>query len=514
MPTPRPLHGLLLRFAFLCLPALVCAKPAPEPAAVENSVVKVFTTLRNPDPTKPWSKQEPAEITGSGVVIEGRRILTNAHMVLYASQVQVQGNGAGDKVPATVLAVAPGIDLALLQVEDESFFAKRPALPRRAGLPDVKDEVLAFGFPMGGSNLSITKGIISRIEFTTINYPVSGLRIQVDAAINPGNSGGPAVVNGQMVGLVFSRMAGFFMGPASPQGIAYVIPNEEIELFLKAAGQGGTYAKPALFDDMPTLENPALRNFLGVEPSVQGVVVHKAYGSNSPLMTWDVITHIGSIPLDNQGLVQLLPNIKVDFRYQVQHLTKDGKVPLRVVRKGKPMELEVPAAFDRPVVVPDLKGAYPRFFVCGPLVFSSATLQFLGTMGRWGGSASLAGNPMAAMATNPMVKRLLDPPAFPGEELVVVSSPFLPHKLARGYSNPQGNVVSALNGIPVRNLSHLVATIRDAKEEYLVFEFSTPERETLVFPRKALLEATEELLNEGGIRAQGSPDLMAIWKAR
>jgi len=36
--------------------------------------------------------------------------------------------------------------------------------------------------------LSITKGIVSRIEFVAYNYPVSGLRIQVDAAINPGTA--------------------------------------------------------------------------------------------------------------------------------------------------------------------------------------------------------------------------------------------------------------------------------------------------------------------------------------
>ena len=53
--------------------------------------------MRLPDPFKPWTKQAPSEVTASGVVIEGKRILTNAHVVLYASQVQVQANAAGDK---------------------------------------------------------------------------------------------------------------------------------------------------------------------------------------------------------------------------------------------------------------------------------------------------------------------------------------------------------------------------------------------------------------------------------
>ena len=53
--------------------------------AIENSVVKVFATMRYPDPFKPWTKQAPSDVTASGVVIEGKRILTNAHVVLYAS---------------------------------------------------------------------------------------------------------------------------------------------------------------------------------------------------------------------------------------------------------------------------------------------------------------------------------------------------------------------------------------------------------------------------------------------
>jgi S1-C subfamily serine protease len=491
--TPPLLPAVRILAAF-CFATLAFAQP--QASAVDSAVVKIFSTLRNPDPAKPWAKQEPIEVTGSGVILEGNRILTNAHVVLYATQVQVQGHGAGDKVPATVEAVAPGIDLAVLKLDDDSFFDQRKPLARSAALPDVKDEVLAYGYPVGGTNLSITKGIISRIEFTTVNYPVSGLRIQIDAAINPGNSGGPAVVNGRMVGLVFSQLGG-------AQGIGYIIPNEEIDLFLDAAAHGRAYAKPALYDDLPTLENPALRAFLKLDKSVRGVLVNTPYGKDSPLRAWDVITHIGDQPVDDQGRIQIGPNLRVGFRYWVQRIAKDGKVPLKLVRGGKPMELQVPVATDRPVMVPELMGAYPPYFVYGPLVFSTASGQFLSvaTRGR---------NPMA-LTSSPLLKRLFEGPAFPGEELVVIASPFLPHRLTRGYSNPQGQVVGTVNGIAVRNLSHLVTLLRDAADEFIVIDFQNVGSEALVFPRKELLAATSDLLNENGIRSQGSPGLMDIW---
>src|ERR1700722_8277506 len=176
------------------------------PTNVANAVVKVFSTMRYPDPSRPWSKQAPTEATASGVIIEGKRILTNAHAVLYASQVQVQPNQSGDKISATVVAVAHGIDLAVLKLDDESIFNTRAPIARAPVLPQIKDAVLAYGFPAGGTSLSITKGIVSRIEFAPYGYSVSGLRIQIDAAINPGNSGGPAVAGDKMIGLAFSAL--------------------------------------------------------------------------------------------------------------------------------------------------------------------------------------------------------------------------------------------------------------------------------------------------------------------
>ena len=149
------------------------------------------------------------------MVIEGKR--DQRARRAYASQVQIQANAAGDKLSATVLAIAPGIDLAVLQLDDQSFFDTHPPVARAGKLPQIKDPVLAYGFPTGGASLSITKGIVSRIEFASYNYPVSGLRIQIDAAINPGNSGGPAIAGDKMIGLAFSRLGG------DSQNIGYII---------------------------------------------------------------------------------------------------------------------------------------------------------------------------------------------------------------------------------------------------------------------------------------------------
>jgi S1-C subfamily serine protease len=506
---------LFKRLALACFSVSCIFNAATEPAstaraaeavrapAIENSVVKVFATMRYPDPFKPWTKQAPSEVTASGVVIEGKRILTNAHVVLYASQVQIQANAAGDKVPATVLAVAPGIDLAVLQLDDASFFETHPPLARAGTLPRIKEAVLAYGFPTGGNSLSITKGIVSRIEFVAYNYPVSGLRIQVDAAINPGNSGGPAIAGDKMIGLAFSKMGG------DTQNIGYIIPDEEVDLFLKDIADGHYDGKPAIYDELQTLENPALREYLRLDKTVQGMVVHRPDKSDAPfpLKEWDVLTRIGDVPIDNQGMIKLDKDLRVSFAYMVQRLANNGAVPMTVVRAGKPMQIQLAVSAQHPTLVTDLKGGYPSYFIYGPLVFSTATWQLVSSFENNAGLLRILG-----AVKSPLITRALDPPNAETEEFVVISSPFFPHRLANGYSNPAGSVVYSINGAHVRSLKHLVAILRDLKDAFVTIEFDQKGNEALVFSRAAMLAATDEILTDNGVRAQGSPNMMEVWQ--
>jgi S1-C subfamily serine protease len=474
-----------------------------DPASIETSVVKVFSTMRYPDPFKPWTKQAPAEATGSGVVIEGRRILTNAHVVLYASQVQVQASAAGDKVAATVVAVAPGIDLAVLQLDDPSFFDTHPPMARASKLPHIKDAVLAYGFPTGGNSLSITKGIVSRIEFVSYNYPVSGLRIQVDAAINPGNSGGPAIADDKMIGLAFSKLGG------DAQNIGYIIPNEEVELFLKDIADGHYDGKPAMYDDLQTLENPALRDFLKLDKSVEGMVVHRPASADAdyPLKEWDVISRIGDTPIDNQGMVKIDKELRVSFGYLIQKLAVNGKLPLTVVRGNKSLPVQLPVSTEHPTLISDLRGGYPSYFIYGPMVFSPATWQFVSTLQNNGGMIRMLG-----LVKSPLVTRALDEPTPDLEELVVISSPFFPHKIANGYSSAVGSVVYSINGTRIKSLKHLVAVLRDLKDPFVTVEFDQKGGEALVFARAAIMAATDDILSDNGVRGQGSPDTLAVWQ--
>jgi S1-C subfamily serine protease len=301
-----------------------------------------------------------------------------------------------------------------------------------------------------------------------------------------------------MIGLAFSSLGG-------AQNIGYIIPNEEIELFLKDVADRQYQGKAAMFDQLQTLENPALRTFLALGPDVKGIVVNRPFTRTgpSPLELWDVITRIGDTPIDDQGMVQVGPNMRIRFQYLVQHAARNGKVPLTLLRHGKTVAVELPVSPAYPTLLPDTRGSYPRYFIYGPMVFSAASMEMMHAVGR-----------TFAFPGSPLISRASDPPAFAGEEMVVVPSPFFPDKLVKGYGSPQGQVVKSVNGVAIKNLHHLVEVLRDARQEYITFAFWGMNTETLVFTRAQIERSTEEILNDNGIRAQGSPDLMALWNAK
>jgi hypothetical protein len=74
--------------------------------------------------------------------------------------------------------------------------------------------------------------------------------------------------------------------------------------------------------------------------------------------------------------------------------------------------------------------------------------------------------------------------------------------------------VHSVNGTPVKSLKHLVELLRDLKDPFVTLEFGSKGGEALVFSRAALSAATDDILTDNGVRAQGSPDMLAVWQAK
>src|SRR5205814_1616639 len=191
-------------FRLLLLAAAVTSGFGAEP---ERSVIQIMTFSQQPVWDAPWRFEAVRRSSGSGFVIKGRRIMTNAHVVSWAKQILVHRYQDPRPYLAHVKFVAHDCDLALLEVEDECFFNGLEPL-KFGDLPKVRSTVVTHGYPAGGEQISYTRGVVSRIE--SQNYVHSGnrafLTVQTDAAINPGNSGGPAVQDDPVVGAACQGM--------------------------------------------------------------------------------------------------------------------------------------------------------------------------------------------------------------------------------------------------------------------------------------------------------------------
>jgi hypothetical protein len=226
-----------------------------------------------------------------------------------------------------------------------------------------------------------------------------------------------------------------------------------------------------------------------------------------------LITKIGDTPVDDQGMIKVSDNLRLRFAYLIQKLVKQNTVPLTIFRGGKELKIDFPLLSRRPLVIPDLEGSYPSYFIYGPMAFADATNDFLGLAARDRQTTGFIG--MLTFMGSPLITRVADKPAFEGERLVIVTSPFFPHKLAKGYGNPAWQVVKSVNGVPIKNLAHLVEVLRDLKDEFVTFEFNARSAgETIVFPRAETVAATNDILTDNGIRSQGSPEILKIWEAK
>ncbi|MBO6513921.1 MAG: trypsin-like peptidase domain-containing protein, partial [Phycisphaerales bacterium] len=489
-----------IMIGLVCLLSLG-ATAQPSNNEVRESVVKIFATYRGPDFSRPWTKQPPQELSGTGFVISENRILTNAHVVEQSTRIYVQPPNSADKLRAEVIGISQQMDLALIEIkkddEREEFHSAHPVLELSDSLPVIGSTVQAIGYPMGGEQVSITEGVVSRIEFTDYNMEAQGLRIQVDAALNHGNSGGPVILDGKVCGVVFS-------GVEYAENIGYVIPAEEVNLFLNDLEDGEYDGPPKLYGArFQTCENDALRDFLRLNRAQTGIVYTRPdKDSDQPLQEWDVLDRIGEYDIDNAGMVTSKEDLRLHWRYYIREHAEDGKIPVTVLRNGEAMEMHLNVSNSRDELVPFIGNDYPEYFICGPMIFTPVRREHFFNL--YLGYGIVDGSPVAL--------KISDVRETPGQEYIVLAATFLPHSITKGYEVYGNPTLKAVNGIEINSVEHLVEVLRDNEEEMLKFEFFDRSQETLIFNAEELLESTEEVLEDNSIRRQGSDRFMKIWE--
>mmetsp|Transcript_11074 Transcript_11074/g.26733 ORF Transcript_11074/g.26733 Transcript_11074/m.26733 type:complete len:686 (-) Transcript_11074:1057-3114(-) len=524
---------------------------------VFDSIIKIYATHKEPDLIMPWQSKHPVSSTSSGFVIEGNRIMTNAHSVEYATMIQVQKRGDPTKYRAVVEEIANECDLAILNVleqeidddddddelnlsmdislngssdenngnevmkndenngsESHKEEAKRQNMEFWAGLddhplpfgslPELQEEVEVIGYPQGGNGLSITSGVVSRVELQ--EYAQSGmnlLAIQIDAAINSGNSGGPVLnEDGQIVGVAFQSLE-------QAENIGYVVPVTIVQHVLEDVKRNGKYTGFCrLGARFAYLENPSIREYLNLPKDYRGkgVMVRECYPtcvSKDFLKPHDVIMSVDGIPVAQNGNIPFRQGERVSLMSYIQTKFIGDKVDLEVWRKddgeNEPglQKIEVPVSPYVSLVPQHWDNQTPPYLIMAGFVFAPLSIPYLEACDAWGDYISSSISSLLGYVRKSQQEE--------GEEVVILVQ-VLAHPLNLGYDELCDIQLKTFNNVKVKSLKHLNELIEacrkepdNGENEFVKLEFGQTGN-LVILKRSAIPLATRQICKQFSIR--------------
>ena len=452
-------------------------------------VVKVFATTQEPDYDSPWQAHMPITSTGSGVIIAEGKVLTGAHVVADATFVQVQKISDPNKAVAKVEAICHDCDLALLVVENGGF--SDDVEPAEIGeFPDIRDSVSVVGFPVGGEEISITEGVVSRIEVQKYDHSQRRLlATTVDAAINAGNSGGPVFKDGKVIGIAFQKLE-------DADNIGEIVPAPIIRHFLAGNPSGRHHRMPGLGIASQNLENPWLRKQLGLSEKQSGVMVTSVeYGGSAwdVLQPRDVLLEITGLPIANNGTLRYRDRYRTSLDVVLGDKYTGDELPMKILRGGKPLEVTLTLKPLNELVPRSQYDAFPSYFVYGGIVFQPLSRDLLRTWREWWHKAppELLNLYYSGVRTE-------------AQQEVVVVSQILADEINVGYADLYNEAVTAVNGQLPRDMRDFVHRVEQSDG---VVEISTSRGGTILFDCREVRAAATRILERYHIPRDRSLEL-------
>ncbi|XP_020090448.1 protease Do-like 9 [Ananas comosus] len=462
-----------------------------------DAVVKVFCVHTEPNFSLPWQRKRQYSSSSSGFIISGRRVLTNAHSVEHYTQVKLKKRGSDTKYVATVLAIGTECDIAMLTVSDDEFWEGVPPV-EFGSLPALQDAVTVVGYPIGGDTISVTSGVVSRIEILSyVHGSTELLGLQIDAAINSGNSGGPAFNDkGKCVGIAFQSLK-----HEDAENIGYVIPTPVIMHFIQDYEKSGEYTGfPILGVEWQKMENPDLRKAMGMKSDQKGVRVRRVEPTapeSQCLQPSDIILSFDGVHIANDGTVPFRHGERIGFSYLVSQKYTGEKAVVKVLRNSKVHQFNIKLATHKRLIPAHIKGKPPSYYIIAGFVFTTVSVPYLrseyGKDYEYDAPVKLLDKHLHAMSQSP------------DEQLVVVSQ-VLVADINIGYEDIVNTQVLAFNGQPVKNLKSLAAMVENCQEEFLQFDLEY--QQIVVLETKTAKAATQDILTTHCIPSAMSEDLM------
>ena len=312
-------------------------------------------------------------------------------------------------------------------------------------MPHRQDGVVVYGYPEGGNEISITKGIISRIEHTEyVHSKMDLLTLQIDAAINSGNSGGPALnKKGEIVGIAMQSLT-------SADNIGYLIPPQIIEHFLNDIKDGNYDGFPDNGLFIQSMENKNLKKYYNMSDRTGVLITRVAIdgSSNGYLQKGDVILEVDSMKIADDNSIPIRGNGRVSSNYLIRKHQVGDVAHIKLLRKGNEMMVDIPLK-KKISFIPFEHEKRPRYYIYGGMVFMPLTRNYLQSSARKTvkyGSERFIQTVFSQHKTNKEKK-----------EIVFLKS-VLTDKENTGYLF-QNYIVEEVNGNKVRSLNDFISLI-------------------------------------------------------
>ena len=468
----------------------VLAQPAEKSTSTGKQyagIVRIENAAINYDYRTPWNGARPTGGSGTGFMIGPNRFMTNAHVVSNATRLIIKRSDDAKPHLAKIEFIAHDCDLAVLSLYEPKVFEGIQPLELGNDLPLLDTEVVAVGYPVGGERLSVTRGVVSRIDFRP--YSHSGvdqhLTVQVDAAINPGNSGGPVLQEGKVVGVAFQGYSG-----ATAQNVGYVIPVPVIKRFLADIEDGkyDHYADIAI-SEFP-VENPAMRKALGLPEDGKGVLVARVDSTGScggVLKQGDVLLEIDGNAIYSDGFIDL-GGERVNMNEIVERKFAGNKVKLKVWRDRQAIESEIELKrLTSYLMMANQYEKRPQYAIFAGMVFQPLDRNLMGTFNF----------------VNEEIRYYYN--LFASEELfkdrpeVVVLTQILPDAINTHFDGLSGRIVDEINGTKIKKLSDVVEALKKDVEKFVVIKL-LGEGRPIVLEKDRIAEAQNRINRQYNVR--------------
>ncbi len=425
--------------------------PEAAPVAPYEGIVRIEVAARKPDYGTPWQGGGYGRGNGTGFMVSPGVFMTNAHVVADAERIYVSLYADARKFKARVKHIAHDADLALIEVEDAAPFAELPCLTFCDRLPHLEEVVRAIGYPIGGKRLSVTRGIVSRIESNTYSHPGNQghLTVQIDAAINPGNSGGPVLLGDKVIGVAFQ-------GLRAANSTGYMIPIPVIKRFLRDVEDGHYDSYVDLGVQFFPLENPGMRRHYGLPDDGRGALVGdvlKGSCCDGVLQPGDVVLAVNGLPVDSSAMIEL-DGERVELEELAERSFKGDVVRFELLRDGQARQAEATLApLTSTRITARAYDELPRYVIFGGLVFQPMQADVI------------MAHDVDAVNVLEDLENFTKRGGSQQKQDVVLLTKVLPDEVNARFEDFGRSIVTRVNGVEVQGLSHLHELLYGAPPE-------------------------------------------------